>query len=109
MKIVVYAHSMEIGGSQLNAIEIGAAVQRLGHEVILVGERGPLAATAGRLGLEQFVIPERRQRPSPTVMRLLTGLVQRRGTDVCMARMAAGARGLVGAAPASRHAGEWAP
>lgn len=82
MKIVVYAHSMEIGGSQLNAIEIGAAVQRLGHEVILVGERGPLEATAGRLGLEQFVIPERRQRPSPTVMRLLLDLVRRRGIEI---------------------------
>jgi glycosyltransferase involved in cell wall biosynthesis len=82
MKIVVYAHSMEIGGSQLNAIEMGAAVQRLGHEVILVGEQGPLAATASRLGLEHFVIPERRQRPSPSVMRSLANLVRRRGIDV---------------------------
>lgn len=82
MKIIVYAHSMEIGGSQLNAIEIGAAVQRLGHEVILVGEPGPLAATAGRLGLEHCVIPERRWRPSLPVIRLLLDLVRRRGIDV---------------------------
>ena len=82
MKIVVYAHSMEIGGSQLNAIEIGAAVQRLGHDVVLVGEPGPLAATANSLGLEHHVIPERRQRPSLKVMRLLVGLVRQRGIDI---------------------------
>jgi glycosyltransferase involved in cell wall biosynthesis len=82
MKIIVYAHSMEIGGSQLNAIEIGAAVQRLGHAVILVGEPGPLASTAGRLGLEHCVIPDRRRRPSLRVMRLLLDLVRRRGIDV---------------------------
>ena len=82
MKIVVYAHSMEIGGSQLNAIEIAAAVQRLGHEVILVGEPGPLVATAGRLGLEHCVIPEHRRRPSLPVIRSLLELVRRRRIDV---------------------------
>jgi hypothetical protein len=75
MKIIVYAHAMEIGGSQLNAIEIGAAVQRIGHEVILVAEPGPLAHTAARLGLEHCVIPEQRRRPSPPVVRLLLDLV----------------------------------
>jgi glycosyltransferase involved in cell wall biosynthesis len=82
MKIVVYAHSMEIGGSQLNAIEIGAAVQRLGHEVILVGEPGPLAETALQLGLEHREIPERRRRPSPAVLKLLLELVAKRGVQV---------------------------
>lgn len=82
MKIVVYPHSMEIGGSQLNAIEIGAAVQRLGHEVLVVCENGPLVATAEHLGLECCSIPDRRRRPSPPVIRLLLDLVRRRGIDV---------------------------
>lgn len=82
MKVVVYAHAMEIGGSQLNAIEIGAAVQRLGHEVVLVGEPGPLAETARQLDLEHCVIPERRRRPSWQVMRLLGELVRHRGIQV---------------------------
>ena len=33
MKIVVYPHDLEIGGSQLNAIELGAALARRRHEV----------------------------------------------------------------------------
>ena len=82
MKIIVYAHSMEIGGSQLNAIEIGAAVQRLGHEVVLVAEPGALDRTARALGLEQVHIPERRRRPSLPVMRVLTDLVRKRGIEV---------------------------
>ena len=82
MRLAVYAHSMEIGGSQLNAIELAAAVQRLGHEVILVAEPGELAGTARQLGLEHFVIPERRRRPSPEVIRMLVGLVRKRRIEV---------------------------
>ena len=40
MNIVIYTHTMEIGGAQFNAIEIGAAMQRLGHKVLLVAEEG---------------------------------------------------------------------
>ena len=82
MKIAVYAHAMEIGGSQLNAIEIGAAVQRLGHDVVLVAEPGPLEATVRALGLEHVRIPERRRRPSPRVIWQLSELVRRRGVEV---------------------------
>lgn len=82
MKIIVYPHTMEIGGSQLNAIEIGAAVQRLGHEVLLVAEPGPLQRNAADLGLEVHEVPLRRQRPSPRVSRTLTELVRARGIDV---------------------------
>ncbi|MFO1204700.1 MAG: glycosyltransferase [Burkholderiales bacterium] len=82
MRIIVYAHSMEIGGSQLNAIEIGSAVQRQGHEVVLVGEDGPLAEKAMALGLEHFRIQNRRRRPSLPVMRKLLELVRCRKIEV---------------------------
>lgn len=82
MRIVVYPHTMEIGGSQLNAIEIAAAVQQLGHEVTLFAEPGPLVATAERLGLEVRPIPLERRRPSLHVMQLLVDFVRRRGVDV---------------------------
>jgi hypothetical protein len=36
VKVLVYPHVMEIGGSQLNAIEIAAAVRNRGHEVVIV-------------------------------------------------------------------------
>ena len=40
MKVVVYPHRLEIGGSQLNAIELAGAVRDLGHEVIVFGQPG---------------------------------------------------------------------
>ena len=64
MRIIVYAHSMEIGGSQLNAIEIGAAVQRQGHaRYSLLASKAALASKAVSLGLEHVLIDDRRRRP----------------------------------------------
>src|SRR5205807_398251 len=36
MRIIVYPHAMEIGGSQLNAIQLAGAVRDRGHEVVVV-------------------------------------------------------------------------
>jgi glycosyltransferase involved in cell wall biosynthesis len=82
MNIIVYAHSMEIGGSQLNAIEIGATVQSLGHRVVLVAEDGQLSPAAERAGLEHIRISERRGYPSLSTMNVLVDLVRRRSIDV---------------------------
>jgi glycosyltransferase involved in cell wall biosynthesis len=82
VNIIVYAHSMEIGGSQLSAIEIGAAVQSLGHQVLLVAEDGELAPAAQRAGLEHIRINKRRRAPSLSTMNLLVDLVRRRNVDV---------------------------
>lgn len=82
MNIIIYTHSMEIGGSQLNAVEVGAAMQRLGHRVLLMAEDGRMVATADALGLERVPVSNRRKRPSTRVMGLLTRLVQERQIDV---------------------------
>ena len=42
MKVLVYPHSMEVGGSQLNAVQVAGAVRDRGHEVIVISEPGPL-------------------------------------------------------------------
>ena len=42
MRILVYPAKMEIGGSQLNAIELARGVAELGHDVLLFGPTGPL-------------------------------------------------------------------
>jgi glycosyltransferase involved in cell wall biosynthesis len=73
---------MEIGGSQLNAIEIGAAVQALGHQVILVAEDGQLAPAAQRAGLEHVRISNRRRAPSLPIMGLLIDLVRHRNVSL---------------------------
>ena len=82
MKVVVYPHRMEIGGSQLNAIELGAAVAGLGHEVIVFGQPGGLVERVRELGLEFVAAPAPRGRPAPKVMRALRQLVRERGVDV---------------------------
>ena len=82
MRIVVYPHDLEIGGSQLNAIEIGAAVRDLGHEVIVFGRRGALNARIDELGLEFIDAPPPDRRPSRATARTLVDLVRKRDIDI---------------------------
>jgi glycosyltransferase involved in cell wall biosynthesis len=82
VKILVYPHAMEIGGSQLNAIELAGAVRDLGHEVAVIAEPGPLAERLTALGLEQLVLDPGRRRPSPATVRRLRRLVSERGYDI---------------------------
>ena len=82
MKILVYPHDLRLGGSQLNAIELGAAIRRLGHDVVLFGQPGPLVQTAVELGLEYVPAPLPGKRPSPTVISALVRTVRERGVDV---------------------------
>ncbi|WP_405143776.1 glycosyltransferase family 4 protein [Sphaerisporangium sp. NBC_01403] len=81
-RILVYPHSMEVGGSQLNAVELASAVQRLGHEVIVVSEPGPLVSHVKAAGLEHHELDLHRRRPSRTTVRLLRSMVESRGIDV---------------------------
>ena len=82
MRILVYPHSMEIGGSQLNAVQLAAAVRDLGHEVIVLSEPGPLVERVRGTGLEHLEIPLHRRRPSPGVVGRLVRLVRERRVDV---------------------------
>lgn len=58
MRILVCPHQMVMGGSQLTAIELAAAVRALGHEVILYAPRGPLGSKASDLALECITSPD---------------------------------------------------
>jgi glycosyltransferase involved in cell wall biosynthesis len=82
VRIIVYPHAMEIGGSQLNAIQLAGAVRDRGHEVIVVAEPGPLVDVVTELGLEHVPIPSRRRRPSLGVVNQLTRLVEQRSVDL---------------------------
>jgi glycosyltransferase involved in cell wall biosynthesis len=82
MRILVYPHAMEIGGSQLNAVQLAGAVRDRGHEVIVLSEPGPLVAKVEALGLEHIPIPLRRRQPSPEVLAKLVRTVQSRQIDV---------------------------
>jgi glycosyltransferase involved in cell wall biosynthesis len=82
MRILVYPHTMEIGGSQLNAVQLAGAVRCLGHEVIIVSEAGPLVQRVREMRLEHVEIPRHRRRPSLKVATFLTHLVRERRVDV---------------------------
>ena len=84
MRVVVYPHDLIVGGSQLNAIDIAATLHARGHETVLFGQPGPLAAHAEKLGLEVVEAPEPRRRPSPSVVRALGALVDARGIGKCV-------------------------
>jgi glycosyltransferase involved in cell wall biosynthesis len=83
MRIIVYPHALSIGGSQLNAIELAAAVRDRGHQVtIFASESGVLADTVSRLGLPLVVAPRHRKRPSLTIAFALRDLCRRQHIDI---------------------------
>ena len=82
MKVLVYPHAMEIGGSQLNAVQLAGAVRDLGHEVHVISEPGPLVGYVHELGLPHVEIPVDRRRPSVSVARQIAAVIEERGIDV---------------------------
>jgi glycosyltransferase involved in cell wall biosynthesis len=82
MKVLLYPHSMEVGGSQLNAIQLAGAIRDRGHEIVVLSEPGPLVERVKNLALEHVELPSHRGRPSPKVIRIINDLVRRRDIDV---------------------------
>lgn len=82
MRLVVYPHSLDIGGSQLNAVEVAAEIRDRGHDVAVFGVPGPLVARVRQLGLRFVESPPPGRRPSPTVVRALASLVREHRADV---------------------------
>ena len=81
MRVLIYPHMMEIGGSQLNAIELARETAARGHEVILFGPDGDLVPIARSWGLEYQLSPEPRW-PSPRNIQAVNRLVAARRIDV---------------------------
>jgi glycosyltransferase involved in cell wall biosynthesis len=83
MRILVYPHMLSIGGSQLNAIELAAAVRDRGHEVWVFGAPGPLTDHIHELGLPYLPADEAPGlRPSPKLMLRLRQIVHAEHIDV---------------------------
>ncbi len=82
MRILVYPHLMEIGGSQLNAIELAQGVAKRGHEVIVFAPDGDLTAVARRMDFELVRSPVCGRWPSPRNILALGHVVQERRIDV---------------------------
>ncbi|MEA3274492.1 MAG: glycosyltransferase family 4 protein [Pseudomonadota bacterium] len=83
MKIFVYAHRLEIGGTQLNAIDLSAALRDLhGHEVVLFATPGPMVKLAEQKGLRYLPAPDAYLHPSPVRMRALREAVRHERPDL---------------------------
>jgi glycosyltransferase involved in cell wall biosynthesis len=83
MKILVFAHRLEVGGTQQNAIELTAALRDLhGHEVVLFATPGPMVKLAEQKGLRFLPAPDARFHPSSARMRALRDAVRRERPDL---------------------------
>lgn len=83
MRVLIYPHLMEIGGSQLNAIELANGLARTeGLEVTLFAPPGDLMARVSHYGLDCIESPVGGSWPSPRNIALLNKIVDRRGIDV---------------------------
>jgi glycosyltransferase involved in cell wall biosynthesis len=82
MRILVAPHSLDIGGSQINAIDLAAGAAGAGHEVILYGRPGPLEDRIAAHGLEFVAARRLRYRPAPSRITQLARLARRRRLDL---------------------------
>lgn len=76
LHVLVVVHSLEIGGSQMNAIDIAGRLAAQGHRMTLAGPRGPLEKLARDRGLGVETIPDLafgRPLSSATALRRLAG------------------------------------
>lgn len=83
MRVVVYVHHMEIGGSQLNALELARETVARGHDVVVLAPPGgALWDVARRFGLEMVTLPTHLTWPSPRNMAQAVSAVRRLRADV---------------------------
>lgn len=75
-------HDLGIGGSQINAIDLAAAVAEAGHEVLVYGVEGPLVERIEARGLEYVPARPLQYRPAPSRIVQMASLARRRGLDL---------------------------
>lgn len=83
MKILVFAHRLELGGTQVNAIELSAALRDFhGHEVTVFATPGPMNDLVRSKQLRFIEAPDARFHPSLSRMRALREVVRNERPDV---------------------------
>ena len=77
MKLLVFAHRLELGGTQVNAIELASVLRdRHDFDVVFHAAPGPLEALVREKGLRYVPAPDVRLHPSPARIRALRALVR---------------------------------
>ncbi len=82
LRVLVYPHSMEVGGSQINALELAGAVRDRGHHVDVYCADGPLVDLVHRLGLRRIPARQGYYQPSPLTAWHLWRHAQHEGYDL---------------------------
>lgn len=82
MRLLIYPHDLAIGGSQINAIDLAAAVAAAGHEVIVYGIPGPLVAYIEQRGLRFIDARPLKYRPAPSRIAQLAWIAKRERLDL---------------------------
>ena len=82
MKLLVCPHELKIGGSQMNAIDLAAALRDREHEVVLFSTPGPMSEYIERQGLRLVTARPKGRRPSLSVIKQLRELVRRENIDL---------------------------
>jgi L-malate glycosyltransferase len=83
VKILIFAHRLEVGGTQRNAIDLGVGLRKNhGHRVMIFAEPGPMAEVAKQSGLRVVYAPYANGIPSIQRMRALWSAIQSERPDL---------------------------
>ncbi len=83
MKLLVFAHRLELGGTQVNAIELAAELRdQHGYDIIFHASEGPALEMVRDKGLRFVPAPDVRFHPSPQRINALRKLVRREKPDL---------------------------
>jgi L-malate glycosyltransferase len=83
MKILIFAHQLEVGGTQTNAIELATSLRDFyGHEIVFFATPGPMVSLVEEKGLRYLPAPDVSMHPSPARMKALRDAVQTERPDL---------------------------
>lgn len=83
MKVLVFTHRLEVGGSQVNAVDLATAVrERHGHEFVFFGTPGPAVDLIADRGFRYIAAPAIRTSPSPTMVQAVRSVVRQERVDL---------------------------
>lgn len=83
MKILVFGHYLEIGGTQVNAIEVATTLRDVyGHDVTYAATPGPMLNLVRQNRLRYLPLPAATVHPSPARIVALRELLRRERPDV---------------------------
>ena len=83
MKVIVFAHRLEIGGTQINAIDLATCLRdRHGIEPIMFATPGPAQELVRERGLRFEAAPDARFHPSTRRISALRSLARKEGAEL---------------------------